>query len=86
MKPTKECIEWFDKQGYKLQFARNQDGTTIQPWNFLKKQDDGFGGLRIKELGIEQAQEIYNQVQKEKKEAYERVIKLNELYNILRKI
>ena len=68
MKPTKECIEWFDKQGYKLQFARNQDGTTVQPWNFLKKQDDGFGGFIIKELGIEQAQEIYDLVQKEKKE------------------
>ena len=75
MKPTKECIKWFDKQGYKLQFARNQDRTTIQPWNFLKKKDDGFGGLRIKELGLEQAQEIYNQVQKEKKKAYERAIK-----------
>ena len=84
MKPTKECIKWFDKQGYKLQFARNQDRTTIQPWNFLKKKDDGFGGLRIKELGLEQAQEIYNSVQKEKVEKQKAVSeneKIREMLN-----
>lgn len=68
MKPTKECIEWWAKLGYSNQYYDDYE-------SFIK--DTTIDGIEdYEEISAFEGQIIYNQVQEEKKEAYERAVKL----------